>query len=132
MPQTIELPNQLSFGAVGEPYRTPYGVGTGDCPWYLANHPPQASGPSVADGLQGDPSWFMVSVNTGMVVEFSTDGGSTWTTFLAAGEIGQFYSDGQNWRINTVGGPSLMAPAGPAPAAAIITGDSVVYPIDII
>jgi hypothetical protein len=150
--QTIEFGQQLSFGAVGEPYRTPYGVGLLDLiarPWYLANHPPQPSGPALADGLQGEPGWFMVSVESGMVVEFSTDAGSTWTTFLAAGEIGQFYSDGQNWRINTTGmtlAATAAKPAAPKPAAKragrtaapiqsaiIITeGDSIVYPIDII
>lgn len=126
MAQTVEFGQQLSFGAVGEPYRTPYntpssvlhsGGGAGGI-WYLANHLPQPSGPNVQDGFQGEPMWFMVATSAQQIVEFSYNGGTTWVPFLLPSSIGQFYSDGQNWRINNTGSTD-------------VTG-SVVYPIDII
>jgi hypothetical protein len=135
--QTLEFGQQLSFGAVGEPYRTPYHTPSSvlhsvlppgppgprltvsaSNVWYLANHPPQPSGVNIQDGFQGDPMWFMVQTSAQQIVEFSTDGGVTWVTYLAHSTIGQFYSDGQNWRINNDGTTDE-------------TG-SIVYPIDII
>lgn len=119
MPQTIQGGGQMAFGNASEVYRLPITVTlAAGAHYYLANHPP---GSPALDGLQGDPMWFMILTDRGTLVEFTANGGATsptWTTFLAPGTIGKFYSDGQNWRVTGAG-----INGG---------GTATVYPIDII